>query len=199
MVYLNIEGETKSIPALIDQVAKDYLGSSFEHVVFRAVDLKEKITAKIPVEIIGEFDVPDAVLITVQDEVEIEALPTDFPEKFVFDVSTLKAVGDVFSLADLVYDKEKVELVLAEEENPSERVLISVQAQAEEEIEEVSEELVEPEVIGEEERLEKLKLKKQKLIKKLKKRRRQIRSKKQTIFYSLKVFLSSLDLIPKIN
>lgn len=155
LIYLNIEGETKAIPALIDQVAKDYLGSGLEHVVFRGVDLKEKITAKIPVEIIGEFSVPDAVLITVQDEVEIEALPTDFPEKFVFDVSALKAVGDVFSLADLVYDKEKIQLVLTEDEDPSERVLISVQAQAEEEPEEVVEELTEPEVIGEEERLEK--------------------------------------------
>lgn len=155
LVYLSIEGESKAIPALIDQVTKDYLGSNFEHVVFRGVDLKEKITAKIPVEVVGEFDVLDAVLITVQDEVEIEALPTDFPEKFVFDASNLKEIGDSFSLADLVYDKEKIQLVLAEDEDPSERVLVSVQAQAEEEVEEVSEELVEPEVIGEAERSEK--------------------------------------------
>lgn len=150
LIYLNIDQEEKAVPALIDQVDMDYLGTSFEHVVFRGVNLKEKITANVPVEIIGEFDVPEAALITVQDEVEVEALPADLPEKFVFDVSQLKAVGDAFTLADLNFDKSKVELVLSEEEDPSERVLVSVQAQQEEEPEEVSEELVEPEVIGEE-------------------------------------------------
>lgn len=149
LVYLDIEGELKSIPALIDQVDMNYLSNNFEHVVFRGVNLKEKISARIPVEITGEFAVPDAVLITVQDEVEVEALPTDLPEKFVFDVSKLQAIGDVFSLADLVYDPEKVELVLTEDEDPSKRVLISVQAQAEEEPEEVVEEVAEPEVISE--------------------------------------------------
>lgn len=152
LVYLDIEGEAKKIPALIDQVNMDYLSNSYEHVVFRGVNLKEKISARIPVEITGEFAVPDAVLITVQDEVEVEALPADLPEKFVFDVANLKAIGDVFSLADLVYDKEKVELVLTEDEDPKERVLISVQAQAEEEPEEVVEEVAEPEVIGETEK-----------------------------------------------
>jgi large subunit ribosomal protein L25 len=149
LIYLNIDQEEKAVPALIDQVDMDYLGSTFEHVVFRGVNLKEKITANVPVEIIGEFDVPEAALITVQDEVEVEALPADLPEKFIFDVSQLKAVGDAFTLADLNFDKSKVKLVLSEEEDPSERVLVSVQAQQEEEPEEVTEELVEPEVIGE--------------------------------------------------
>lgn len=154
LIYLDIAGEAKTIPVLIDQVDMDYLGSNFEHVVFRGVNLKEKITANVPVEVIGEFDVPEAVLITVQDEVEVEALPADLPEKFVFDVSTLKAVGDAFTLADLVYDKEKVEVVLPEDEALSERVLVSVQAR-EEEVEEIVEELVEPELVGEKEDLEK--------------------------------------------
>lgn len=151
LVYLNIDQEETAVPALIDQVDMDYLGNSYEHVVFRGVNLKEKITANVPVEIVGEFDVPEATLITVQDEVEVEALPADLPEKFVFDVSQLKAIGDAFTLADLKFDKTKVELVLSEEEEPSERVLVSVQAQREEEPEEVVEEVVEPEVIGEEE------------------------------------------------
>jgi large subunit ribosomal protein L25 len=154
LIYLNIEGESQAIPVLIDQVDMDYLGSSFEHVVFRGVNLKEKITANVPVEVIGEFDVPEAVLITVQDEVEVEALPANLPEKFVFDVSSLKAIGDAFTLADLEYDKDEVELVLAEDEDPGERVLVSVQAQEEEEIIETPDELVEPELVGDDEKAE---------------------------------------------
>jgi large subunit ribosomal protein L25 len=150
LIYLNIEGESKAIPVLIDQVDMDYLGSNFEHVVFRGVNLKEKITANVPVEVVGEFDVPEAVLITVQNEVEVEALPADLPEKFVFDVSKLKMIGDSFTMADLDFDQEKVELVLSEEDDPHERVLVSVQAQEEEEVEEVAEELAEPELVGEE-------------------------------------------------
>jgi large subunit ribosomal protein L25 len=155
LIYLNIGGESQAVPALIDQVDMDYLGANFEHVVFRGVNLKEKITANVPVEVIGEFDVAEAVLITVQDEVEVEALPANLPEKFVFDVSSLKAIGDAFTLADLDYDKDKVELVLPEDENPSERVLVSVQAQEEEEVVETPDELVEPELVGEDEKAEK--------------------------------------------
>jgi len=155
LVYLEIEGEKKAVPALIDQIDIDYLSNDYEHVVFRGVNLKEKIKAKVPVEIVGEFEVEEAVLITVQDEVEVEALPTDFPEKFELDVSKFKEVGDSYVLTDLDFDKDEVTLVLGEDDDPSEIVLVSVQEQAEEEPEEeVVDELVEPEVIGEEKEAE---------------------------------------------
>lgn len=149
LIYLTIEGETKAVPVLIDEVDHNSVSGDMSHVVFRAVNLKEKITAHIPVEIVGEFKVDEAVLITVQDSVEVEALPTDFPEKFVLDVSQLKVVGDNFTLADLDFNHDEVSLVVNEDEDPAQVVLISVQQQAEEEPEEVSEEMVEPEVVGE--------------------------------------------------
>jgi len=153
LIYLQVDGETKAIPALIDQVDHDSVSGNVQHVVFRAVDLKEKIRANIPVEVVGEFDVPEAVLITIQDSVEVEALPTDFPEKFILDLSLLKAVGDRFTLANLDYNHDEVVLVIGEDEKPEDVLLISVQEQAAEEVEEVieseGEETLEPELVGE--------------------------------------------------
>ena len=152
LIYLDIEGESKAVPALIDQVDWNYLGNQYQHVVFRAVNLKEKIKANVPVELIGECEIPESVVITVQNEVEVEALPTDLPEKFELDISQFKAIGDSFTLADLDFNQEEVSLVLNEDEQPEAVTLVAVQEQKEEEPEEVVEtELEEPALVGEEE------------------------------------------------
>ena len=82
LVYLQVDDKKTKVPALIDDVQEDVLGGELLHVVFKQVDLKDKITAEIPVVVVGEFDVKEAVLITVKDTIEVEALPTDFPENF---------------------------------------------------------------------------------------------------------------------
>jgi len=149
IIYLEIDGAKTSVPVLVDEVQYDVFGKNIFHVVFRQVNLKEKIKAEIPVELVGKFDVADAMVLLSKDHVEVEALPTDLPEKFEIDQSQFKAIGDQVSLADLVFDASKVALVLAEGEDPAEIVLVTVQEQQAEEIAEESNELVEPELIGE--------------------------------------------------
>ena len=150
LVYLTVEGIKNALPVMIDEVQYDHMGQPI-HVVFRKVKLTEKISTNVPVELVGEFDVENAVLVLVKDEVEVEALPTDFPENFTIDQSKLTQVGDSITLADLEYDKDKVALVLSEDENPEEITVVSVQEQREEEPEETpEEELAEPELVGEE-------------------------------------------------
>ena len=149
LVYLNVDGLKSAIPVLIDEVSYDYMGKNIEHVVFRGVNLKEKVKANVAVELIGEFIVDDAVIVLVKDEVEVEALPADLPEKFEIDQSRFTKAGDALTLADLDFDKSKVELVLGEDEDPAEVTIVAVQEQREEEVEEVPEEPSEPEVIGE--------------------------------------------------
>jgi large subunit ribosomal protein L25 len=149
IVYLEIDAAKTAVPVLVDEVQYDVFGKNIFHVVFRQVNLKEKIKAEIPVELVGEFDVADAMVLVSKDYVEVEALPTDLPEKFEIDQSQFKAIGDHVSLSDLTFDTSKVSLVLAEDEDPSEVVLVTVQEQQAEEVEEESTELVEPEVVGE--------------------------------------------------
>ncbi|HQM16188.1 MAG TPA: 50S ribosomal protein L25 [Candidatus Woesebacteria bacterium] len=142
VAYLKLD--KKEYPVLIDEVQRNPVTDLPLHVVFRMVDLKEKITAAIPVEVIGEIDIPEAVLVVVKDEIEVEALPTDLPEKFELSVSGLTEIGQSLTLADLSYDRSKVTLVLDEDEEETAPVVLIQEVK--EEVEEV--EPVETEIIG---------------------------------------------------
>jgi large subunit ribosomal protein L25 len=68
------------------------------------VSLTEKITSDIPIELIGESPAVEqniGVLIQPLSEVEVEALPTDLPDKFSADISSLKEIDDVVTVGDL--------------------------------------------------------------------------------------------------
>lgn len=150
ILYLQIGDDKKELPVLIDDVQYDAFGKNILHVVFRKINLSEKINAEVSIELVGEFDVEDGVLVLAKDSVEIEALPTDVPEKFEIDQSQLKAIGDKITLDSLVFDSSKISLVLGEEEKPEDIALVLVQEKAEEIVEEESsEELTEPELVGE--------------------------------------------------
>lgn len=101
LVDLELEGKTT--PVLIQNVYKDFRGNIL-HADFFAVNLKAKVKANIPVEILGE---PKAVvdkigiLMNILSEVEVEALPTDLPEKIEINVEGLANIGDQISVAEL--------------------------------------------------------------------------------------------------
>ncbi|MBI2103806.1 50S ribosomal protein L25 [Candidatus Woesebacteria bacterium] len=74
------------------------------HVDFQQVDLKTKVTVEIPVEVVGEAPAEKQGLGTVVqhvDEIEVEALPTDLPEKFEVDASALAEVDQAIFVKDL--------------------------------------------------------------------------------------------------
>ncbi|AKM81004.1 MAG: 50S ribosomal protein L25 [Candidatus Pacebacteria bacterium GW2011_GWF2_38_9] len=149
VIYLQIADDKKELPVLIDEVQHDVYGKNILHVVFRKINLAEKIRADIAIELVGEFDVENGVLVLAKDSVEVEALPTDLPEKFEVDQGQLKAIGDKISLDSLEFDSSKVTIILGEDEVAEDIAIAIVQEKAEEIIEEVSEELVEPELAGE--------------------------------------------------
>ncbi|MBT4124112.1 MAG: 50S ribosomal protein L25 [Candidatus Pacebacteria bacterium] len=142
LIYMAVDGETKKRPVLIEEVQIDPISGKYIHASFHQVSLKEKVTTEIPVEIEGEFDVAEATLVIVKDSVEVEALPTDLPEKFVFSAESLTEIGQTITYKDLDFDPTKVTLILGDsgEDEP----LVIVQGQKEEVIEE-PEEIVEGE------------------------------------------------------
>lgn len=84
-------------PVLVNVVQINPVSRDFLHIEFHKVDLKEKVQAKIPVTFIGSSPAVEekvGVLLTLLDEIEVEALPTDLPESIEVDVSTLKEVND---------------------------------------------------------------------------------------------------------
>lgn len=85
------------------------------HVDFRQVSLTEKITAEVPIEIRGEAPAVEqkkGILIQPLNEVEVEALPQNLPDQIEIDISQLAEVDQAITVADLVYDKEKVKVLV---------------------------------------------------------------------------------------
>jgi large subunit ribosomal protein L25 len=148
LVDLEIEnGKTKKKKTvLITNVQTDPVTDNPIHVDFHEVDLKEKVTASVPVEVLGEAPAEKQGLGTVvvhMVELEVEALPMDLPEKFEVDITSLSEVDQSILIKDLDYDKKKVEI-----SGGSEEVVVKVEPLREEEEEPapVDEELVEGEV-----------------------------------------------------
>ena len=118
------------------------------HVSFHKVDLTEKIKANIPIEIVGEEESPivksgEGLILALLNEIEVEALPADLPHAFEVDVSHLKELDQAVTVGELNYDKEKVEIVSAEDEDLVAKVDYAEMEEIEEEEELTEEELVE--------------------------------------------------------
>lgn len=105
LVELSVEGDTKDMrPVLIHSVQRDPVTSDLLHVEFHQVDLKEKVHANVPIEFIGtSAAVTDkiGVLLTVLDEVEVEALPANLPDKITVDVASLSDIGQEIKVGNL--------------------------------------------------------------------------------------------------
>lgn len=140
LLYLTITGEKKARPALIEEAQVDPISGNFLHVSFHQVSLKEKITAEIPVELEGEFKVSGGVMVQVKDMVEVEALPTDLPEKFVLSIEGLKEIGQALTYKDLQYDKAKVTVIMGESGEDEPLVIVQEQKEEVEEAPSVAEE-----------------------------------------------------------
>lgn len=111
IIELQIDKEKK--PVLVSNVALDPVTDEVIHVDFRQVDLKEKITATVPVEVVGESPAAKSgigTLVQQINEIDVSALPSDFPESFIVDASTLTEVDQAIYARDLQYDATKLEL-----------------------------------------------------------------------------------------
>lgn len=103
LVDLEIDGGKR--PILIHNLQFDPITGNSLHADFYQVNLKEKITSAVPLEFVGE---PEAVankvgvLLTLVDEVEVEALPADLPENIPLDVSKLKEIDEELKVSDLI-------------------------------------------------------------------------------------------------
>jgi large subunit ribosomal protein L25 len=106
-------------PVLIHNLQVNPVSDEPIHVDFLQVDLKEKVEADIPVELVGESPAEKQAIGTVVqylNEIKVEALPTDLPEKFEVDTSVLAEVDQAIFVKDLKVDSGKVEIKTAPDE-----------------------------------------------------------------------------------
>ena len=141
-------GEEK-YPCLITGYAADPVTGNILHVDFHNVSLKEKVTATIPLHVVGEAPAvknEGGVLNQSLHEIEVEALPTDLPEAIEIDVTHLENIGDAIAIKDIKFDS-KLEVKV-----DVETVVLVINEPAKEEVVEAPP--AEAEVIGETEAAE---------------------------------------------
>jgi large subunit ribosomal protein L25 len=138
-------GEAKE-QGVIKEVQYDAMGSELLHVDFTRIDIHQKITLAVAIEVIGT--VANGVLDVPMREIKVEGLPAGFPSSVSINVLEMK-IGDVLRVSDLEAPEG---CIFAEE---PEALVAQVSAIIEEEAEEVSAEegeegggTDEPEVIG---------------------------------------------------
>ncbi|MEK7543697.1 MAG: 50S ribosomal protein L25 [Patescibacteria group bacterium] len=102
LVELSVGGTVR--PVLIHHVQKHPVSGTILHVEFHQVDLKEKVHANVPIVLVGESPVVSekrGVVLSILDEVEVEALPTELVENIEVDVTLLSEVGQEVKVKDL--------------------------------------------------------------------------------------------------
>jgi large subunit ribosomal protein L25 len=92
-----------TVPVLIHNLHTDYRNTPL-HADFFQVNLKEKVTAMIQIELIGESKAElekIGLIEKIVNEVEVEALPTELPEKIEVNIENLAQVDEQILAQDL--------------------------------------------------------------------------------------------------
>jgi large subunit ribosomal protein L25 len=144
LITVDVEGDTHQ--ALVREKQRNKITGALIHVDFLAVSMLEKLRSEVNIELIGISPAVkdlDGILVSNVNQLEVECLPQDLPEKIVVDISSLDQIGDAIYLRDLVLS-DKIKIM-----DDMDTVVVSVTAQEAEEVEVEVEEVaeVEPEVV----------------------------------------------------
>ncbi|MBX4187142.1 MAG: 50S ribosomal protein L25 [Candidatus Doudnabacteria bacterium] len=102
LVNLAVDGKTH--PVLIHDVQHHYLSGKPTHVDFYAVNMTQKLKVKVPIHLLNESPAVKALggtLVRNLSEVEVECLPSDIPQAFEVDISTLNTFEDAIRVSSL--------------------------------------------------------------------------------------------------
>jgi large subunit ribosomal protein L25 len=103
LVVVDVEGTRHT--ALVREKQRDPVSSKLLHIDFLEVSMTEKLHATVGIQFEG--DAPaiknyDGVVVIRSEEIEVEALPRDLPERIIVDLSSLAEIGDTIFVRDLV-------------------------------------------------------------------------------------------------
>lgn len=146
LIKVDIEGGEVHT-TLIREKQRNPITGVLTHIDFLAVSLTETLRTQVTIDLIGEAPAVkeyDGVLVTGQEEVEVEALPGDLKERILVDLSRLKNIGDAIYVRDLP-ETPGVKVLT----DPDEMIVIVTAPTAEQDEGEEEEEIdeTEPEVI----------------------------------------------------
>lgn len=150
IVDLAIEGQKKTISAMLRDIQRSPIKGNILHIDFLEVSMNKAVHAVVPLHLVNDPEGVKAggVLTVNLHELNIEAKPNDLPEAIEADVAGL-AVGDSLHVSDVVAPAGVTLL------DDADAIVASVQApRVETEEEPALEEGAEPQVIGKDEAAE---------------------------------------------
>jgi len=98
-------GQKKPQMTLARDIQRDVIRYNYLHVDFYAVRMSEKVTAQVPLELVGHAPAvreQGGILTHGLDEVEIECLPADLVASIEVNIDGLVEFNDSISVADLI-------------------------------------------------------------------------------------------------
>jgi len=138
LISIKIKGENQPEMALVRDVQRDPIRRNLLHVDFYRVQMTERLTAEIPLEIVGQSPVIEAregILLQGLSTIEVECLPGDLVDAIEVDLSDLTEVDQGVYVRDLAIPAG-IDLLT----DPDEMIVRVVPLEEEEIIEEVIEE-----------------------------------------------------------
>jgi len=132
LVMIDLDGQ--EYPALVREKQRDYLKNRLLHVDFQVISMTEKVTTKVGIELTGTAPAVkafNAVIVTVLNELEIECMPQDLPQRVVIDISGLAEVGAGIHVRDVVLS-DKVKIL----DDPAEMIVVATATKEEKIVEE---------------------------------------------------------------
>jgi large subunit ribosomal protein L25 len=110
------EGEGEPANVIIKDYQVDPIRGRLLHADLMRLSMTTLTRVDVSIELLGEpvgVKSDGGILELQLREIEVECLPTDIPQHLQVDVSNLR-IGDHVTVADLVYDREKVKLLVDE-------------------------------------------------------------------------------------
>jgi large subunit ribosomal protein L25 len=105
-VHLTVGG--KKHLAIIKDAHFEPSKHRLEHIVFQAIKQNEKVSAEIPVVLVGD-DIPaekkGLIILTQVSTITVDALPNDLPDQLTVDATKLENDSDNLTVADIVAPK----------------------------------------------------------------------------------------------
>lgn len=109
IIELNIEAEKRPRSVFIREIQRDEINGKLLHVDFYQVKKTEKITADIPIVLVGEAPATKSrenMLEQLLTQLGVECLPEKLPPQIEVDLSPLKEAGQSIYVRDIALDPD---------------------------------------------------------------------------------------------
>ncbi len=106
IITLKVDGERATHRVLVDNLERDPITRGFVNVGFHQVRRGDKVTAQIPIQLVGmpaDVTLNGALLEQTLETITVHADPDNLPPHLDVDVSQMK-IGDVLRVADLPHN-----------------------------------------------------------------------------------------------